>query len=293
LEQSPNIIYAGATANQQVIPAVRWAFDQLPARRYFLVGSDYVWPHAVHEIVKDQLRAIGAELVGEEYIPFGSNQVEGVVAKIDAAHPDVVLSTVVGETNLAFYQRLRRAGIRADTIPVISFSMAEEELRQMASSDVTGHYTAAGYFQSLDRPENREFVAMFRKRYGADRVINDAMATAYNGVRLWAQTVAEAGTDDVSTVRKLFHRQSLDAPEGIISVDAENQHLWRPFYLGRIRPDGQFDIVWSILKPIQPVPYVDSRSKDQWDAYLDGLYRGWGGRWASPAGAAGKTGSGS
>src|SRR5262249_44981936 len=158
----------------------------------------------------------------------GSNRVDAAVQKIKAAHPDVVLSSVAGETNLSFYERLRREGISADETPVMSFSIAEEELRTIAPQDVVGHYAAWSYFQSIDRPENRAFVEKFRKRYGSDRVINDGMATAYNSVRLWAQTVTEAGTDEVGAVRKLFHRQSIDAPEGIVSVDPENQHVWRP-----------------------------------------------------------------
>ena len=283
LEESPNIIYTGAAPNQQIIPAVKWSFDRLKARRFYLVGSDYVWPRTVNAIVGDQLRALGAERVGESYVAFGSSDVAGVVARIVAAKPDVVLSTVVGDSNRAFYPALREAGVRPDRTPVISFSIAEDELRELSPGDMVGNYAAWDYFQSIDRPENRAFVERFRARYGADRVCSDVMVASYNSVRLWAQAVEEAGTDAVGTVRRAMLRQSLDAPEGIISVDTETHHTWRPVYIGRMEADGQFAIVWDSQKPVRPVPYPISRSRSEWDDFLNGLYVRWGNRWANPA----------
>jgi urea transport system substrate-binding protein len=282
LEQSPNIIYTGAAPNQQIIPTVKWCYDHLKARRFFLTGSDYVWPHSVNEIIKDQLKALGAELVGERYITFGSSDVKDVVEAIQRAKPDVVLSAVVGDTNLAFYPALRRVGITPEKIPVISFSIAEDELRKLSPQDVVGDYSAWNYFQSIDRPENRQFVKNFKDKYGQDRVTSDVMDAAYNSVWLWAHAVEEAGTDDVQAVRKYMRRQSLNAPEGIVSVDPETQHTWRPFYIAKMRADGQFDIVWSMTKPIRPVPYPITRTRSEWEAFLNDLYTRWGGSWANP-----------
>jgi len=282
LEQSPNIIYTGGTANQQVVPAVTWSHDVLKARRVFVVGSDYVWPHTVNAIIKDQVRALQLELVGEEYIFFGSSDVDDVIAAIVKAKPDVIFSTVVGDTNLAFYERLRRAGITPDRSPVISMSIAEDELRKLAPGDTAGHYAAWNYFQSIDRKENREYVQRFKTRYSADRVTSDVITAAYNSVYLWSQAVTEAGTEEVDRVRLAALHQSLDAPEGVIAIDRETQHTWRPFYLAKMRTDGQFDIVYTTEKPIQPIPYPFGRSKAAWDAFLNGLYTEWGNQWANP-----------
>ena len=216
LEQSRNIIYTGAAPNQQIIPAVKWSYDHLHARRFFLVGSDYVWPHSVNAIIKDQLKALKAELVGEDYIFFGSSNAAPVVAKIKKAKPDVILSAVVGDSNVAFYPELRKAGIKPEQTPVISFSIAEDELRKLSPQDMVGNYSAWNYFQSIDRPENREFVQAFQARYNQNdqkRVTNDVMCAAYNSVRLWAQAVEEAGTCEVGQVRDALSHQSLAPPK--------------------------------------------------------------------------------
>ena len=281
LEQSPNIVYTGAAPNQQVIPAVSWCFETLKARKFFLVGSDYVWPHCVNEIIKDELKALGAECVGESYILFGSPSVEDSVAAIAKAAPDAIISTVVGDSNEPFYRRLQAAGILPEHTPVLSFSIAEDELRKLPLKAMVGDYAAWDYFQSIDRPENRAFVQRFKALYGADRVTSDVIEAAYNSVYLWAQAVAEAETDHVADVIKAIRRQSLNAPEGIVSVDEETQHTWRPVSIGRIRGDGQFDLVWSSEKPIRPIPYPPSRTHSEWESFLDSLYRGWGG-WANP-----------
>lgn len=281
LEQSPNIIYTGAAPNQQVVPALSWCHTKLKARKFFLVGSDYVWPHCVNEIAKDQLKALGAECVGEAYILFGSSDVGPSVAAIRKANPDVIISTVVGTSNKSFYQQLRNAGILPERTPVISFSIAEDELRKLPLPVMVGDYAAWDYFQSIDRLENKEFVQRFRRKYGADRVTSDVIEAAYNSVWLWARAVHEAGTADIPDVIRAMRRQSLNAPEGIVTVDDETQHTWRPVYVGRIRADGQFDLVWSSEKPIRPIPYPRSRSQEEWNSFLDNLYRTWGG-WANP-----------
>jgi urea transport system substrate-binding protein len=270
-----------------VIPAVSWCYETLKARKFFLVGSDYVWPHCVNEIIKDQLKALGAQCAGESYIIFGSTDVNGSIEAIQKAKPDVIMSTVVGNSNEPFYRRLQAVGILPENIPVLSFSIAEDELRKLPRHDMVGDYAAWNYFQSLDRPENREFIRRFQTRYpadsatGADRVTSDVIVSAYDSVYLWAQAVLEAETDNAADVLKALRRQSLNAPEGIVSVDDETQHTWRPVYVGRIRDDGQFDVVWSSGKPVRPIPYPASRSKGEWESFLDNLYRTWGG-WANP-----------
>jgi urea transport system substrate-binding protein len=285
LEQSPNIVYTGAAPNQQITPAVQWCHDTLGARKFFLVGSDYIWPHCVNAIAADQIKGFGAAVVGEAYVPFGSRDAADVVRQIVAADPDVILSSVVGDSGVAFARALREAGLRPEKVPVVTFAMAEDELRGLPGDDMAGHYAAWCYFQSLERPENLAFVRSFKARYGADRCTSDVMATAYNSVHLWAQAVREAGTTDVHQVRATLRHQSRNAPEGTIAIDPETQHAWRPVFIGRIRPDGQFDVVWSSRTAVRPVPFPISRSRSEWEAFVTGLYRGWGGRWSNPVGS--------
>jgi urea transport system substrate-binding protein len=152
---------------------------------------------------------------------------------------------------------------------------------------MVGDYAAWNYFQSIDSEPNRDFVRKFKARYGADSVTSDTIAAAYNSVLLWAQSVTEAETDEVAAVLKAVRKQSMSAPEGVISIDAPTQHTWRPVYIGRIRGDGQFDIVWTSDKAVRPIPYPTSRSQAQWDGLVDELHRTWDG-WANPGHAPAK-----
>ncbi|MCE9630605.1 MAG: urea ABC transporter substrate-binding protein [Planctomycetia bacterium] len=284
LELSPNIIYTGAAPNQQITPAVQWCHDTLQARRFFLVGSDYIWPHCVNAIAADQITGLGATLVGEAYLPFGSTDADEIAAKISAAKPDVILSTVVGDSALPFARAVRAAGMLPETTPIVTFAVAENELRAPAAADMTGNYAAWNYFQSIERPENLTFVRAFKARYGSDRTTSDVMVAAYDSVRLWAQAVREAESADVRPVRNSLRHQSMNAPEGIIAIDPETQHTWRPVFIGRIRDDGQFDVVWTSRTAVRPVPFPISRSRSEWEAFVADLQRAWGGQWANPRG---------
>jgi urea transport system substrate-binding protein len=281
LEQSPHIIYTGAAPNQQIIPAVKWSFDHL-GKRIFLVASDYVFPRAANAIIKDHAIALSAQILGEEYILLGSSSVKKAVQKIVATQPDVVFNTINGDTNIAFFSALHEAGITPQKIPVLSFSIAENELRQMNMKNMVGHYAAWNYFQSVQSKENDSFVKRFKDKYGQNRVTDDPMEAGYFGVYLWAQAVEEAGSAKVNLVRQAIKRQSFQAPEGMVYIDHENNHTWKTVRIGRIRADGQFDIVWSSEKPVQAVPYPSYRLKSQWDKFLNDLYKSWGNRWANP-----------
>jgi urea transport system substrate-binding protein len=278
LEDSPNIVYTGAAPNQQLIPAIKWSFDHL-GQRFFLVGSDYVFPRTANAILRDQVTAMGGTVVGEAYLPLGSRDVGAVVAAIQAARPQVILNTINGDTNVAFFQGLRAAGITPASVPTMSFSFAEPELRRLPAPEMAGDYATLNYFQSVDREQNRRFVERYRRRYGADRVTSDPIEAGYFGVHLWAQAVEDAGVAEVGAIRKAIKRQSYDAPGGVVYVEPENQHTWKVVRIGRIRGDGQFDVVWTSEKPIRPVPYPIYRTREEWTAFLDGLYRGWGGAW--------------
>jgi len=278
LEQSPNIIYTGATPNQQILPAVKWSTEHL-GNRLYLAASDYVFPRAANTLIKKQLTALGAEIVGEYYLPLGSQAVAEMVDDIADSKADVILNTINGDSNLAFIQQLHSKGIKT---PVMSFSIAEDELQQMNIEVMVGHYSAWNYFQSLDTPENQRFVANFKKRYGANRTTNASMEAAYLGVHLWAKAVIHANTDDVSTVRQALKGESYLAPEGKVTISALNNHLWKPLHIGQVQADGQFKIVWSQTETIRPLPYPSYRTRQSWQRYLDTLYQAWGNSWAAP-----------
>jgi len=279
LEQSPNIIYTGAAPNQQIIPGVKWAFENL-GKKFFLVGSDYVFPRSANEIIKAQVKALKGQIVGEEYLLLGSQDVEEVISKIKKSQPDAILNTINGDSNIAFFKALRQAGIAPDKIPTISFSIAESELQEMGA-EVVGDYAVWNYFQSVRTPANQAFIAAFQARYGKERVVNDPMEAAYFGVKLWAQAVAKAKSDQTSAIRTALIRQSYNAPQGVVYIDPQNQHTWKTVRVGKITADRQFDIVWSSGRPVQPIPYPVYKSKEEWQSFLGAMYQGWGGNWAN------------
>lgn len=280
LEISPNIIYTGAAPNQQVLPAVNWSYEHL-GKRFFLVGSDYVWPHSVNAIVADQLKGLGGTVAGEAYLPFGSLDPAEVIEKIRESKPDVILSTIVGDSNGPFYRALKEAGLDAKTSPVISFSISETELQTLPLADIVGHYSAWCYFQTIDRPENHAFIRKFRERYGAHRVLSDVMETAYFSVHFWAQGAKRANSLASDEVSQALLGLSYNAPEGIVSVDPATRHTWRSFNMAQIQQDGDIQIVWSADYPIRPVPYPRSRSVKDWDNFLEDLYRKWDNHWVN------------
>ncbi len=281
LEESPNLVYLGLSANQQLLPALKWTMGTF-GRRLFLVGSDYVFPRAANEILREQARRWRGTIVGEEYVPVSSQDVGAIVRKIVEARPDAILNTLNGDINLAFFRELRRQGIQPAEIPTISFSVAESQLAGGVAEDFVGDYAVWSYFQSLPTPENRRFVRAFQVRFGAGRVTDDPIISTYSAVHLWADAVRQAGTADTAVIAREVVGRSLITPAGMLYVDAESRHTWQPVRIGRIRRNGQFDIVWDSRKPIRPVPYPAFRSRQAWESYLDDLRQGWGGEWFNP-----------
>lgn len=280
METSPNIIYMGAAPNQQIIPALLWANESLGKKRFFLVGSDYVFPRAAGEVIKDQLQNTDAEVAGEMYVPLGSTEFDSVVQAILQAQPDMILNTVNGDSNIGFFRSLREAGIKSDDAACLSFSIGEQELLSLDIARVEGDYAASTYFQSLDTAANRAFIGRFTDKY-PHHVVSDAMENAYVGVHLWAQAVREAESIEPKKIRRAMRNQRIVAPEGDVRIDPETQHCFKTPRVGQIRSDGQFRIVWSATEPIRPEPYPASRTAEDWKAFLHDLYIGWGNRWIS------------
>lgn len=280
IEQSPNIIYTGAAPNQQIIPALRWAFGVL-GRKVFLVGSDYVFPRTGNEIIKDYVKKWRGRVVGEEYIPLGSADVRSAVEKIQRTHPSVILNTINGDANLAFFKALRAAGITPALVPTISFSIAEQELQSFDPELLVGDYAAWNYFQSVGGL-NTDFVKRFKQRYGEDRVTDDPIEASYFGVQMWADAVRSAGTDQTAAVREALKNRTYRAPGGIVYIDGDTQHTWKTILIGKILGDGQFEVVWSSNRPVRPIPYPDTRTPQQWNTFLNALYTSWGNQWVNP-----------
>jgi urea transport system substrate-binding protein len=281
LEEYPQLIYLGATPNQQLLPAVNWAVEQ-GYRRFFLIGSDYVFPRVAHEVIRDELQRLGVECSGEVFLPLGSIEVASAIDAILDSQSDCILNCINGDTNNAFFTQLARRGVTAQQLPSISFSIGEEEVRHLRLSDLAGHYAAWTYFQTIDLAENRMFVERFHHRYGPQRVLTDPMQTAYVGALLWAQSVSAAGTSDPRLVRREMLSQRRATPAGPLRLDAATQHAYRQPRIGRLRSDGQFDIVWEAEQPLSPRPYPQSRSAQDWRALLHDLYTHWGEQWAAP-----------
>jgi urea transport system substrate-binding protein len=282
LEQSPNVVYLGATPNQQIIPALKWAFAFGGKRKFFIVGSDYIFPRAASAIVHDEIGNLGGQIVGEEYLPLGSYDVKSIVAKIVDAKPDAILNTINGDSNVAFFKELRAQGVAPGQVPTISFSIGEEELRHLNVSQMVGDYAAWSYFQSIDTSDNRGFVNRFKAKYGPQRVVTDPMEAAYLGVKLWAQAVEQARSDDVTKIRRAMIHQTIVGPEGEVQIDPSTQHVLQTARIGRVRADGQFDVEWSAARPDPAIPFPASRSRQEWKEFLDEWYVRWGHHWGAP-----------
>jgi urea transport system substrate-binding protein len=282
LEQSPNIVYTGACPNQQIIPALKWCCSFLKKKRLFLAGSDYIFPRAANAIIRDQAADLGADIVGEEYLPLGGSDMGALLKQIQTRNPDLIVNTINGDSNVAFFRALRRAGITSDKVPTISFSVSEEELSSLSARDVQGDYAAWSYFQSIEEPENQNFLSRFRARFGAERHVSDPMEAAYIAVHLWAQAVKSAQGEDVHAIRQALRAQSFEAPEGRVRLDPQTHHLSKLMRIGRVRENGRFAVVYRSDDPIKAIPYPATRSKAEWDALLTDLHLLWGGQWANP-----------
>lgn len=271
IEMSPNIIYTGAAPNQQIIPGVRWALEKL-GKRVYLVGSDYVFPRMANIIIKDLLSTQGAVLTGERYLPLGTSDMDAVVSDIIRQRPEVVLSTINGDSNAAFFAALENAGL--SNLPLVSFSVAETGMKAWGGNRLGQHYAVWSYFQSLPGEQNRRFVNAIHARFGAERMTKDPMEASYIGLHLWLQAAREAGSAEPAQVQRAILRQTLNAPEGMVAVDPDTRHLWKTPRIAKVRPDSQFDIVWDAGQAQEPVPFPSYRVREDWLVLLQSAQKG-------------------
>ncbi|MFI6451184.1 urea ABC transporter substrate-binding protein [Streptosporangium amethystogenes] len=255
LESSPYIFYTGATTNQQIIPGLDYLKEQ-GKKKIFLVGSDYVFPRTANKIIKAYAAANDMEILGEEYTPLGHTEYSTLTNKVLQAKPDAVFNTLNGDSNVAFFKQLNSAGVTAEKMPVLSVSVAEEEVKGIGVDNIAGHPVAWNYYQTTENAANEKFVAAFKAKYGADKVTSDPMEAGYNAVYLWAEAVKKAGSVEVEAVRKAAGGIALDRPEGLVTIDGENQHMYKTARIGVIQPDGLIKEVWNSGEPIKPDPYL-------------------------------------
>ncbi|GGO26947.1 urea ABC transporter substrate-binding protein [Micromonospora parathelypteridis] len=255
LEQSPYIFYTGATTNQQIVPGLDYLKAQ-GAKSVYLVGSDYVFPRTANKIIKAYAAANGMTVLGEDYAPLGSTEFGTIVNKVKSSGADAVFNTLNGDSNVAFFKEYKSAGLTAAAMPVVSVSIAEEEVKGIGTQYLEGQLTAWNYYQTTPGAANSKFVAAYKAKYGADKPTSDPMEAAYVAVHLWKAMVEKAGAFDVEKVRSASGGITFDAPEGVVTVDGTTQHIAKTARIGKIGADGLITEVWNSGKPVSPDPYL-------------------------------------
>jgi urea transport system substrate-binding protein len=252
-ECSPNIMYSGAQPNQQIVPALNWA-EQKGYKSYFLIGSDYVFPRTANLILKKHIAKDKLAVVGEEYVPLGGTDFSAVIAKIQAAKPAIIFSTLNGDSNVSFFKQMSAAGRPPTKLPVMSFSIGEQEAQAMGPSLVKDSYAGWNYFQSLPGDANKKFVAAYQAKFGKNAAITDPMVHGYLDVYVWKAAVEKAKSFDVDKVRAAAVGLDVPSAMGVVKF-AANQSLYQPALVGKLDAKGQFAIEWQSKGPIAPDPY--------------------------------------
>ncbi len=257
LEQSKNVIYTGQEATQQIIAGLDWIAEEKDAKTFYLVGSDYIWPRTSNKIARKHIEdVLGGEVVGEEYYPLGNTNFGSLINKIRLKKPDVVYSSIVGGSNVAWWKQLNAAGITADRQTIMTISVTEDEVLGIGGENMEGFYSAMKYFQSLDNENNQAFVEAFKERWGEDSVIGDVTQAAYLGPWLWKAAVEKAGSFDVDAVAEASAEIELTtAPEGYVRIHP-NHHLWSKLRVGQWGADGQATVVYE-SDLIEPNPFPE------------------------------------
>ncbi|KAL6047353.1 Urea ABC transporter substrate-binding protein [Balamuthia mandrillaris] len=308
VEEDPNVVYTGAAPNQQIIPALEWAYNVRSWRKFALVGSDYIFPRTANAIIKDVLNGLENVTYSESYLVLGdisAERIQTVVDFVKGEAPDVVLNTINGDTNINFFILLQGSGI-----PVISFSIAEPEIKGIGSDILQGslaawyfafpsslaslfyqhnshsRFSSRNYFQSVPGSTNANFVGRFKSKYGSVSVVGDPMVAGYSGVHLWAGAAKAAGSfDKQDLLRSLKNSTRFNSPQGMLRV-SKNQHTVKRWYLGETGINGQFNILQGGEEAIPPEPYPASRTKEQWEEFLSCWNEAWEGSWSNTKGPA-------
>ena len=288
-------MYTGATPNQLAIPAIKWCAKELAAKKFFFVGTDGIRAHAIGAIIEDNIKSVGGEMVGAHYALVGEANFAAVVKKIEKAEPEVILNMLVGDSTVSFFKALSDADITPRTLPVLSFTLGENELAQMGTATPAGNYVARTRFQPTPAAGaaagDDSFLARFKKKYGAHRPVSEVMESAYYGVHLWAAAVEKAGSEATDKVKLALKEGEFTLTGARVHVDASNQHTWKLFQVGKIISDNTIEVVMTAAEPLPPIPYPPPRTRGEWESFSLALYKKWDGNWTNPAkpgGAPGK-----
>ena len=259
MESSSNIVYTGAAPNQQIVPAIEYCISQ-GYQKYFLLGSDYVFPRTANMIITAQLEAAGCEVVGEEYADMDQTDFAAIISKIEEAKPDIIINTLNGTGNVSFFKQMSEKNYTSDTYMTMSFSIAEEEVSTIGADILKGHMVSWNYYQTTETERNDAFVKAYKETYGEERVTSDPAEAAYDAVYLWAAACEKAGSVEVEDVIKTIEAGgiSFDAPEGTVEIDGSNHHLSKPVRIGQVKEDGLIYEIYATDAPVDPDPYLET-----------------------------------
>jgi urea transport system substrate-binding protein len=251
-ESSKNVFYTGAAPNQQAIPAVDYLMNDMDVKRWVLAGTDYVYPRTTNKILKAYLKSKGVaeKDIMVNYTPFGHSDWQTIVSKVKAfgatGKKTAVVSTINGDANVPFYKELGNQGISSADIPVVAFSVGEEELSGLDTKPLVGHLAAWNYFMSVEDDANDEFIEQWKTFIKDDkRVTNDPMEAHYIGFNMWVKAVEKAGTTDAEAVQDAIIGVTTPNLSGGVSAMMPNHHITKPVLIGEIQEDGQFETVWQ------------------------------------------------
>jgi urea transport system substrate-binding protein len=257
LEQSKNVIYTGQEATQQILAGLDWVNKTKGAKTFYLLGSDYIWPRTSNKIARKHIEnhLTGCKVVGEDYFPLGSTQFNSVINKMKLVKPDVIYAIIVGGSNVAFYKQLKAAGVDLSKQTLLTISVTEDEILGIGGENIAGAFACMKYFQSLDNPNNKAFVAAFKKMWGEKSVIGDVTQAAYLGPNLWKLTAEKAQSFDIDKIAAASPGiEFKGAPEGYVRIH-ENHHLWSRTRVGKALVDGQYEVVYETPDLIEPNPF--------------------------------------
>jgi len=259
-ESCNNVIYTGAAPNQHIVPLIEYVLRHFGDRAY-CVGSNYIWAWENNRIMREIVLACRGSIIAEKYLPVGSTDIGHLINEISDTKPSFIFNTLIGESSYAFLRAFHEAGktdkaLRPASMPITSCTLSEPELLSVGGQAACGHIASSVYFQSKDRPENRTFVSRFKARFGENKVTSADAEASYIAVTLLARAIQKAGSTDVEQVKQAVYACELEAPQGPVRIDPENNHSYLTPLLGRSIAKGQYEVIWTADKPVKPDPYL-------------------------------------
>ena len=259
MESSSNIVYTGAAPNQQIVPAIEYLIEK-GYKKFFLLGSDYVFPRTANEIIKAQVENAGLEIVGTEYADMDQTDFSTIISKIESSKPDVIINTLNGTGNVSFFKQMSEKNYTSKEYMTMSFSIAEEEVATIGADILKGHMVSWNYYQTTDTEKNKSFVSAYKEMFGKDRVTSDPAEAAYDAVYLWKAAVEKAESFEVEDILSAIKTGeiSFDAPEGEVKIDGDNQHLYKKVRVGQVGEDGLINEIYATDEAVKPDPYLET-----------------------------------